>query len=123
MAIQSDLYTILSGDATLTGLVDVNNIYPQVRPQTAGSPCLVYQEIATEGSFTLGGVALDEQSTYQLVAMASNYGTLVQVVSAVKALAGNSQGDIQRFEVDEGPAGYDFDLNQFTQALAVILSI
>ena len=122
MAVQSDLYTILSGDSNLTSLV-TTNIYPQVRPQDAGSPCVVYQEIATEGSFTLGGVALDEQSTYQLVAMAADYGVLVQVVAAVKDLAGSAEGDIQRLQVDEGPAGYDFVLGQFTQALVVILSI
>lgn len=126
MAIQSDLYSLLSGDGTLLALVTVEgnvNIYPQKRPQAAGSPCVVYQQVATEGMHTLGGVSLDDQGNYQIVVLAADYGTLVQVTAAIKALNGSSQGDIKKFMVEEGPTGFDFELEQFTQALNVILSI
>ena len=122
MSVQSDLYDLLANDANVSGIVGTD-IYPGVRPQDAGTPCLVYHEVATEGTFTLGGVAIDEQSSYQLAALAVDHPALVQLVAAVRLLAGSSSGDIKRLGIEEGPAGYDFTLSLFTQVLQLDISL
>lgn len=122
MSQQSDLYTMLSGDATIAALV-TTRIYPQKRPQDAASPAIVYAEVATEGTYTLGGVALDEQGVTQLMLFAETHAELVQLAAAVRALNGQSQGSIGKIKISDGPGGYDFDLNLFTQAMEVIASL
>lgn len=59
MNIGAGIYGILSGDATLTAIVSTR-IYPDVAPQNADNPCIVFSEQTGEFSDTHdGGSHLD----------------------------------------------------------------
>jgi hypothetical protein len=122
MSQQSDLYTLLVNDATVSSLVGTG-VYPQKRPLDADSPCIAYAEVATEGTYTMGRVALDEQGIYQLMLFSESHAILVQLAAAVRQLSGSTQGNIQKIQVADGPGGYDFELNLYTQQMEIITSI
>ncbi|HET6495421.1 MAG TPA: DUF3168 domain-containing protein [Thermoleophilia bacterium] len=53
MTIESDLFTALTGYAGLMALI-VHRLYPDVRPQGATLPCVVYKRISTPRAQAFG---------------------------------------------------------------------
>lgn len=58
MNAEAAIYGILSGDSTLTALLaSTTSIYPEVAPQNAANPCIVYSESTPEYNDNMSGVS------------------------------------------------------------------
>lgn len=87
MNTEAAIYGILSADSTLTGLLaSVTSIYPEVAPQGAANPCIVYSEKTDEYTPTKSGVSKLDINTVQVdiyaatIALRNTIGARVRTV-------------------------------------------
>lgn len=121
MSIASDLYTMLTGDATVSGLIGAR-VYPALAPDEATWPAIVYQEISGVGEPSLSDHHPGLNYRYQLRLIDDRYLDLLTLVTAVLALSGGSQGAIKKVEIDEGPDDYDIETGLFSRILEARIS-
>ena len=89
MTIETDLYSTLSGDAGVSALVSTR-IYPNLAPESAGNPLLVYSTVAENRVDTLPGTNDMRRSMMQISCHADTYAAAKGLAEAVfTALAGN----------------------------------
>ena len=88
MAIETALYSILSGDSGVSAIVGTR-IYPKVIPQLASLPAVSYQEITGMREHTMDGPVGMVRSRWQINCVADSYSALRALADAVrKALDG-----------------------------------
>ena len=89
MSVESALYTTLSGAAGVTALASTR-IYPNVAPESATLPNIVYSAISSERMHTLIGSSDMLRKTIQIDCNATTYAGAKSLADAViAALQGN----------------------------------
>jgi hypothetical protein len=83
MAIGSAIYSILSGDSTVTGLV-ADRIDPNFVPQGKSMPAITYTQITGQRDTTMDGVSGLVDSRYQINAWGSTYASVEAVAEAIR---------------------------------------
>lgn len=116
MSVESDLVALLTGDATVGGLIG-SRVYPLLIPQDTAVPAVAYQEIAGTGESSLGLDFPGLAYLYQLRLVDDSYLDLLALRTAVLALSGSSQGDIGRVIFREGPDDYDRETGLFSRII------
>ncbi len=119
MSYQSDIFTALTGDATLTGLVG-DRVWADVADGTDATPYVVYQVISTIGETTHDGARDIEFPLIQVSAWANTKAESIAVASAVsraiegKELTGYSEAT---FIFDNQQGDHDPETNLFGEVL------
>ena len=72
MAIESKIYSLLSGTTVITGTVGTR-IYPGMAPQTAVYPFLIYTKVSTAPQNGLSGYLTLENTRVQIDAYSTSY--------------------------------------------------
>lgn len=90
MSYQSNIYSALTGNGTIAGLVSTR-IFPDVADGSAAAPFVVYQTITTGGETTHDGVRNIEFPLIQFSCWAISKANAIALASAVNAvLDGNT---------------------------------
>ena len=84
MSLESKLYTLLSGDASVSALV-VARIYPVVLPQSVTLPAITYSRISGGQVNSLSGYSGLEQPRIQVDAWATTHVVVKELRDAVHA--------------------------------------
>lgn len=96
--IETALFTILTGDATVTGLVG-KSVYPNLVPQGAQMPAITYQQITSLREHvmtdTLGIVA----SWYQINCWAESYSEARELSEAVRIALADYSGTVSSRDI------------------------
>lgn len=79
------IYSILSNDATLTGLVSTR-IYPVQAPQRTSQPFVVYRETTTIPTDQKDGAAPKDQKQFQVDIYASGYRDAHTIANRIRTL-------------------------------------
>lgn len=87
------IYSLLSGDATLTGLVG-SKIYPVKAPQKVNVPFVVFRENTTLPVNAKDGVASKELKQLQVDTYATSYLTAHEIATAIRSILDNWSGTI-----------------------------
>lgn len=85
------LYQVLSGDATLSGLVG-GRIYNTLAPQDAAMPFVVFNVQASGDTYTLGPTALGVDTVYQVKCIAPSRGVAEPVLLRLDELLSAQSG-------------------------------
>lgn len=90
MSYQSDLYSALVAESSITSLVSTR-IYADVADSSASAPYIVYQVVATRGQTTHSGSREVEFPTIQFSCWADTKAAAIAIASALNAfLDGNT---------------------------------
>lgn len=82
MSYQSDLYSALSGEASITAIVG-SRIYADIADASATAPYLVYQVTSTSGETTHGGTRDVEFPSIQFSCWATGKASAIALASAL----------------------------------------
>lgn len=82
MTVAASLYTALTGNATVSGLVSTR-IYPVVAPQNATLPHVIYNQIARDPLVGIGGANPKSRFTFQFDCLATTYAGAHALADAV----------------------------------------
>lgn len=99
MALGAAIRTILTADATLTGLVS-SRIYPDMPPQGTTYPCIVYMIIATDPTNTKEGVSQLDNVRLDVNIYAENYDSGVTIAERVRTLLDGYSGTSATITMD-----------------------
>lgn len=88
------IYSVLSGDATLTGLVSGNNIYPVTPPQNTGFPFIVYTTTNTQVTDEKDGTSPIDIRTVQVDMYAKSYDAVQTIKDRVRTLLDGYSGTV-----------------------------
>lgn len=119
MSFQSDFYTAIQADATITSIVG-SRIFAYVAPSTATAPFIVYQVIGTGGQTAHDGTRPVEFPLIQISCWSESPAASIALASAVNAFAdGNTiSGDSDLSLVFSGQSGqYDQATKLFGEIL------
>lgn len=117
MSAESVLYAALSGHAGLGALVDTR-IYPDVLPEEAAYPAVVFARVATDPTYNLAGALLCEDVELQIGAWSTTRGEADAVAAqVVAALAASGQRHVAQ------ESGYDEDVGLYAATVSVELLI
>ena len=115
MSIEQTLYDTLRNDGTVAGLVSTK-IYPNVAPDNAAAPYIVYQLIVGTAHNQLVGAPGSERKVLQLSCISSSYSNAKAIAVACKsAINGTvgymtSEGDDYFAQTEEHRVRLDFAL-------------
>lgn len=84
MSYQSDIYTRLTTDATLSGLVG-SRVFADVGDSSTGTPYIVYQVISTDGETAHDGTRDIEFPLVQFSVWGASKTSVIQTASALNA--------------------------------------
>jgi len=87
MAVEADIYTELTTDATVSGLVGTN-VFPSVAPQDADLPHVVYQRIGGGPIDTSPGPSGTTNRLYAFYCRATSYSGMKTLAEAVRDVLG-----------------------------------
>ena len=93
MTIESALYSHLSNKASITALVSTR-IYPQVAPDTASYPFIVYSVISEGHEHSMSGASGLASVTMQIDAWASTVASRVALSEAIRNALDGFRGDM-----------------------------
>ena len=82
--IEDEIFTRLTGDATITGLVGTK-IYPGGAPQGIALPYVTYKRVSTDPVYTITGDNGLNDATYQIDAWSQTYSEAVSIADAIRA--------------------------------------
>lgn len=130
IAIESVLYSLLVGDATVGGLVGTR-VYPAIVPQNASLPATTYQQLSGVREHTCAGPQGMASPRFQINCWADTYAEARTLSDAVRVLLDGYSGTVSERTVhvmmleDEGdmpevPAGKDV-LKRFVKRLDFII--
>lgn len=120
MTIGTDIYSVLSNDATVTSLASTR-IYPNWTPQDVTYPCIVYFSNGDEVANDLAGESALAHHNYEIEVFAETYSAAQSLADAVKdAMLATStfkairlnQSDAYNPTVDIHSIGVEFSLWQ-----------
>ncbi|MFZ4773935.1 MAG: DUF3168 domain-containing protein [Terrimicrobiaceae bacterium] len=98
MMLHEALVCLLLSDATVATLVG-NRVYPNVAPQTAPAPWIVYQRIDDNPIHSHGGRSYLSKTRMQLTMQGNSYEQLYRLVNAVKGRLDAYRGTINGLTV------------------------
>lgn len=116
MAVGKVIYDQLSNDGTVAGLVSTR-IYPDIAPQRATLPYVVYTEISTAPTDDKDGSSVLDTIQVQVDMYDDNYDDVETLAAAIRAALDRVSGTIQSVVVDkiiysgEGSGAYSADMN------------
>lgn len=97
MSIESELFTLITGDAGVGALIGTR-MYPKLMPPEATLPAIVYGEVATETVVQADGDTNARMGRYSVSYWATSYSGIkagrAALLSAVNGYAGGSIGRI-----------------------------
>jgi hypothetical protein len=95
MSIETDLYATLTGDSTLSVLIN-SRVYPNLAPEGAARPLVTYQVVSGGREPTIAGTGNAVRKRVQLSCHADLYSTSKTVAAAViAALEGNGYCELE----------------------------
>lgn len=118
------IYSILAADVTVNGLVGTK-IYPQVAPQSAALPMVVYEREESETYPVMGGTAGKQQTWWTVWNHAATYAGANALASAVHSALVNHEGVIAGLYIDViymesmTDAQYEPELNEYCAEVRV----
>ena len=112
MSVESDLYTALTGDGTISGLVSTR-IYPVVLPDNVTYPAIAYFSITMTPQGSSGFV----ESRIQTDLYATTYSELKSLRDAVQALC-EGRTDYTFFV---GPESWEMGTEVYHQSLDIVI--
>lgn len=90
MSLESDMYTSLTTHAGLSALISTR-LYPDVAPQNATRPYVVYQRISTRKTQAISGVVVSQLARIQFAIYADTalevLNVAIQIQAALLAMA------------------------------------
>ena len=94
------IYGILSADSTLTAMLSIATaIYPDVAPQRAANPCIVYSESIGEFSDTKDGVSHLDSNMVQIDIYTSTVAQRNSISARVRTLLDRYSGTVNSIVV------------------------
>jgi hypothetical protein len=109
MNAEAAIYGILSADSTLTGyLATTTSIYPEVAPQNASNPCIVYSESTGEYNDTKSGVSALDVSVIQVDVYADTISTRNTIGARIRTLLDRYSGTVNSIKVQSVQLVYSF---------------
>lgn len=109
MNCEAAIYGILSADATLTALVGTR-IYPEVAPNGAANPCIVYSESTPEYSDNKDGVSKLDTNIVQVDVYASTAASRNTIGARVRTLLDRYSGAVNSIYVQSIQLAYSYKL-------------
>lgn len=94
------IYNLLSNDATVSATVSTR-IYPDVAPQNAAFPFIVYTKTSTEPTKTKEGTSPLDVERFQIDAYTVDYGDTQTLVAAIRSALDNKSGTIAGNVIDQ----------------------
>lgn len=117
MSIESDLFTLVTGDAGVSALIGTR-MYPKLMPPGATLPCVVYGEVATETLVQADGDTDARMGRYALSYWAESYaGIKAGRAALLSAVNGYQGGSINRIAVNAMADDYEPETMYFRQVL------
>ena len=100
MSIETDLYATLSGNAGVTAICSTR-IYPNLAPESASNPLIVYSMVTGNNISTITGVGDMERKRIQINCNGNTYAEAKSLAAAVQsALSGNGYLEFQFDQYD-----------------------
>ena len=122
MSYESDLRAAALAVTNLANLIGTR-FYPVRLPQDAATPAITYRQLDSQQELTLGGTVIGGEVRYELTLLATTYGYILQLKSALQELEGTDYGSLTGFVVNDGPDGYDFTDEVYYKLVEVSASI
>lgn len=117
MAIETALFTLITGDAGVSALIGTR-MYPSLMPPGATLPCVVYDEVNTETVVRADGDSGLRTAQYMLHYWATSYsGVKAGKAAIVAAINGYQGGAIDRIEVNAMRDDYEPDTQYYRQII------
>ena len=98
MIIGDAIYSILSGDSTLSGLVGTK-IYPVKAPQRVTFPYIVYSLSSTDPTDQKDGVSPVDDNTLEVDCYADSYRTAHTIALSIRAALDDYSGTVQGVKI------------------------
>lgn len=109
MNAEAAIYGRLSADSTLTALLaTVTSIYPEVAPQNASNPCIVYSESTAEYSDNKDGASHLDTSIIQVDVYADTIAARNTIGARVRTLLDRYSGTVNTIVVQSIQLVYSF---------------
>lgn len=119
MAIESALYSLVTGNAAVKNLISTR-FYPNAIPQNAELPAAAYQVISTERDYNHGGQSSIATPRLQITVEAASYGSAIAVCAAIRACLSGYKGTVGEVKIggiylENEYDGYNLDTNITTK--------
>jgi len=109
MNAEAAIYGRLNADSTLTALLaSITSIYPEVAPQNAPNPCIVYSESTAEYSDNKDGVSHLDTSIIQVDVYADTIAARNTIGARVRTLLDRYSGTVNTIVVQSIQLVYSF---------------
>ena len=100
MNAEAAIYGVLSADSTLTALLaSTTSIYPEVAPQNASNPCIVYSESTPEFNDTMSGVSKLDVNVVQVDVYATTIAARNTIGARVRTLLDRYSGTTNSIKI------------------------
>lgn len=116
------IYTILSGNATLTAQVSTR-IYPADAPQTTANPCVIYEISGQEPEYSKEGAATVIYTNLEVDVFADSYRQSRSIADLIKSALDQYSGTVNGHNIDlvqwEGTtdSGVDADRREYRASM------
>lgn len=111
MNCEAAIYGILSVDATLTGLLaTTKSIYPEIAPQGANNPCVVYVETTSEFSDSKSGVSKLDTNLIQIDIYADTIAERNVIGDRIRVLLDRYTGEVGGIKIQSIQLVYSLKL-------------
>lgn len=108
---EAAIYGILSGDATLIALLaTTTSIFPEVAPQSAANPCIVYSESTPEFNDTKSGVSRLDINIVQVDVYASTIAARNTIGARIRTLLDRYSGTVNSVNIQSIQLVYSLKL-------------
>ena len=120
------IYNILAASAVNSSVG--GRIYPQIGPQNAAAPFIVYVLDSTDPSDTKSGVSTLDTAIYDVIVVSSSYSEMAtisdQVRAALDRYAGTVSGvEVQSIQLNNIDTDYDQDSARYMSGMDFNISI
>lgn len=100
MNAEAAIYGVLSADSTLTALLaSTTSIYPEVAPQNAQNPCIVYSESTPEFNDNMSGVSKLDVNVVQVDVYATTIAARNTIGARVRTLLDRYSGTTNSIKI------------------------
>ena len=100
MNAEAAIYGVLSADSTLTALLaSTTSIYPEVAPQNASNPCIVYSESTPEFNDNMSGVSKLDVNVVQVDVYATTIAARNTIGARVRTLLDRYSGTTNSIKI------------------------
>lgn len=121
MNCEAGIYGILIADSTLTGLLaTTTSIFPEVAPQSAANPCIVYSESTPEFNDNMNGVSHLDVNLIQVDVYAQTIASRNTIGARVRTLLDRYSGTVNGINIQSIQMTYSLKLiDQVTDNSAI----